>query len=122
MIIPHQDVFGDAKIIQWDVNLSQTWQADSRGENANDLARNAIDEDMFSERIISRTEAPAPSAVSNQRHLSTVRNIVCIIEIATELRRNAENGEEICTNASATNAFGRCSISARKIVGIATVE
>src|SRR5690349_16953018 len=111
MIIPHQDVFGGAKVIEWDVNLRQTWQAHCGLENADDLTRDAVDEDMFSERIRGSSETATPSAVGNQGDLSTLGDVVSLVEIATELWRNAEDGEKVRADAGPPDTFGSGSSS-----------
>ena len=50
------------------------------------------------------------------------RDVVSVIEIATEVRRDTEHAEEVRTYAGTTDAFGRGPISAREIVGVAPVK
>src|SRR5439155_15508376 len=67
-----------------------------------------------------RAKTAAPHLIADQRDLRAVWHIVGLGEIAPELRRHSEHGQEIRRRSRAADAFrGRVAFSGGKVVGLA---
>ena len=104
MIAAAKNTILGAKFIQRQVNFSQARNSDPFGDNADDLARRAVDRDLLAQTL-ARRRSVVPKGICDQHHFSAPRQIVSLGKIAAKLWRQAENAKKVPRHARGADSF-----------------
>src|SRR5205814_10308850 len=108
MIAAAKNTILDAKFVHRQVNFSQARKSDLFRNNANDLARGAVDHDLLAQDVSCAAEAALPKGVCDEDHFSAARQIVSLGKIAARFWRQAENAKKVPSDARGADSFRIC--------------
>jgi hypothetical protein len=94
-----------AKFIQRQVDFSQARKSDLFRNNANNLARGAVDHDLLAHNVSRAAEASLPKGVCDEDHFSAPRQVVSLGKIAAKFWGQAENAKKVPSHARGANSF-----------------